>query len=218
MRLSIGDMAPATTLQTIRGEHLTVPDASARFVHLQFRRFAGCPVCNFHLLSLAGRRKDIEAAGIREVILFHSSQREMLKYQAQLPFDCVADPTKQHYRRFGVQTSGLAVLHPRVFWSGVRWILTTGRFYNKAENGILGLPADFLVDSRGHVVAAKYGLHADDHWDADELLSLASRVCRGDDADATDVQQHLRVRVPSFAGTRAGRKPVQKRTSPSSGQ
>lgn len=187
MRLSIGDMAPTTALETIRGERLTVPDASARLVHLQFRRFAGCPVCNFHLLSLARRREDLEAAGIREVILFHSTQNEMLKYQAQLPFDCVADPTKQHYRRFGVETSRLAVLHPRVFWSGLRWILATGRFYNKAENGILGLPADFLINSQGHVVAAKYGLHADDHWDADELLSLASDLHRvGNAGDASD--------------------------------
>lgn len=175
MRLSIGDTAPATDLETIHGKRLAVPDAATRFVHLQFRRFAGCPVCNFHLLSLARRREDLEAAGIHEIILFHSSRDEMLKYQAQLPFDCVADPTKQHYRRFGAETSIFAVLHPRVFWSGLRWILTTGRFYKKAENGILGLPADFLIDSQGHVVAVKYGVHADDHWDADELLSLASR-------------------------------------------
>jgi peroxiredoxin len=176
MKLSIGDMAPATVLETIRGDHLAVPDSSARIVHLQFRRFAGCPVCNFHLLTFARRREDLEAAGIREVVLFHSSRDEMLKYQAQLPFDCVADPAKQHYRRFGVETSRLSVLHPRVFWSGLRWILATGRFYKKAENGILGLPADFLIDPQGRIVAAKYGLHADDHWDVDELLSLASNM------------------------------------------
>ena len=180
MKLSPGDMAPVTALETIRGVSLNVPDASVRLVHLQFRRFAGCPVCNFHLMNLARRREDLEAAGIREVILFHSSKEEMLKYQAQLSFDCVADPTKQHYRRFGVETSRLAVLHPRVFWSGLRWFLTTGRLYNKAENGILGLPADFLIDTRGHVLAAKYGLHADDHWDADEILSLASNPRRSD--------------------------------------
>ncbi|NDZ17157.1 hypothetical protein C7T35_40010 [Variovorax sp. WS11] len=184
MKLAPGDIAPAMALETIRGERLTVPDASARLVHLQFRRFAGCPVCNFHLLSLARRRQDLEAADIREVILFHSSKNEMLAYQAQLPFDCVADPTKQQYRRFGVETSKWAALHPRVFWAGLRWILATGRFYNKAENGILGLPADFLVDSRGFIAAAKYGLHADDHWDADELLQLVSDLRRVGDAGA----------------------------------
>ncbi len=178
MRLSPGDTVPAMALDTIRGERLSLPDAARPFVHLQFRRFAGCPVCNFHLMVLAGRRGDIEAAGIREVIFFHSAKDEMLKYQAQLPFDCVADPTRQHYRRFGVETSRWAVLHPRVFWSGLRWILATGRFYRRAENGITGLPADFLIDARGRIVAAKYGVHADDHWDADELLGLASQLRR----------------------------------------
>ena len=110
----------------------------------------------------------------------------MLKYQAQIPFACVADPSKKHYRRFGVETSRRALLHPRVFWSGLRWILATGRFYNKAENGISGLPADFLIDARGYVVASKYGLHADDHWDVDELLRLASEPHRAGHADVQE--------------------------------
>lgn len=56
----------------------------------------------------------------------------------------------------------------------MRWVLASGRFYRKAENGITGLPADFLIDSGGSVVACKYGTHADDQWDADELLELAA--------------------------------------------
>jgi hypothetical protein len=35
------------------------------------------------------------------------------------------------------------------------------------------LPADFLVDAQGRVVAAHYGRHADDHWEVDEVLRLA---------------------------------------------
>ena len=52
-------------------------------------------------------------------------------------------------------------------------MLATGRFYKRAENGITGLPADVLIDARGTVVAVKYGGHADDHWEVDELLALA---------------------------------------------
>ncbi|WP_260396979.1 peroxiredoxin-like family protein [Variovorax sp. KBW07] len=167
-------MAPAIALQTIAGRSIAIPNPSARFVHLQFRRFAGCPVCNFHLMTLARRQPEIEAAGIHQVVLFHSSKEEMRKYQAQLPFDCVADLGKKHYRQFGVENSVLALLNPRVFWSGMRWVLASRRFYRKAENGITGLPADFLIDSGGRVVACNYGTHADDQWDADELLKLAA--------------------------------------------
>jgi peroxiredoxin len=167
MRLKPGDRTPPVAATTIRGVPVAIPDPSSGFVHLQFRRFAGCPVCNFHLHTLRKRLADIKAAGIREVAVFHSSTEEMVHYQGQLPFDCIADPTKALYRAFGV------ALHPRVLLAGFRGVLTTRRFYKKAENGILGLPADFLIDPKGKIVAAHYGTHAYDNWDADELLRLA---------------------------------------------
>ena len=163
---------------SIFGKPVVIPDPLARYVHLQFRRFAGCPVCNFHLHSLNRRFADIQAAGIREVAVFHSSREEMLKYQAQLPFDCIADPGKELYRRFGVEASLLAPLHPAVLWAGFRGVLATGRFYKKAENGIFGLPADFLIGSGGEVLAAHYGAHAYDNWDADYLLGLTADLGR----------------------------------------
>jgi peroxiredoxin len=173
-RLAFGDPVPPFAETSIRGAEVALPDPRARFVHLQFRRFAGCPVCNFHLHSLSRRASDLEAAGIREVAVFHSSREEMLKYQAEPPFDCIADPAKTLYRRFGVESSLRAPLHPAVLWAGLRGVLATRRFYKKAENGILGLPADFLIDTTGSVLAAHYGSHAYDNWDADELLRLAA--------------------------------------------
>ncbi len=175
MKLAPGDVAPVIAASTIHGKPVEIPDPTSRYVHLQFRRFAGCPVCNFHLLTMGRRQAEIADAGIRQVVFFHSSREEMLKYQAQLPFDCVADASKKHFKAFGVETSVRALLNPRVFWSGLRWVLAARRFYTKAENGIFGLPADFLVDAEGRVVACKYGAHADDHWEVDELLQLASK-------------------------------------------
>ena len=175
MKLAAGDTAPAVSASTIQGAPVRVPDATTRYVHLQFRRFAGCPVCNFHLHSLAKRHADIEQAGIHEVVVFHSSRQEMLHYQDRLPFDCVADPEKQLYRRFGVETSWWALLHPSVLWAGFRGILATGKFYKRAENGVFGLPADFLIGPGGEIVAAHYGAHAYDNWGADELLRLAAK-------------------------------------------
>jgi hypothetical protein len=173
MKLERGAQAPALSLTSIRGEPVAIPDPKARAVHLQFRRFAGCPVCNFHLLSLSRRLDDIRAAGIHEVAVFHSSREEMLKYQAQLPFDCVADPEKALYRQFGVEASWLAPLHPLVLWAGFRGLLATRKLYKRAENGIRGLPADFLIAPDGTLLAAHYGRHAYDNWDADQLLRLA---------------------------------------------
>lgn len=175
MKLVPGDLAPTLAVTTLRGARVHVPDHGPRFVHLQFRRFAGCPVCNLHLHRFGERRAEIEAQGVRELVFFHSSRDELLEFQSRLPFDAVADPQKAHYRQFGVETSLLAPLHPSVLWSGLRGVLTMGRFYRKAENGILGLPADFLVDRAGRIVACRYGAHADDQWEVDELLHLADR-------------------------------------------
>ncbi len=170
--LEPGARAPSLDATTIHGLPVSVPGGRARWVHLQFRRFAGCPVCNFHLMTMAKRQPEIEAAGVHQIVFFHSTPEEMMKYQAQLPFDCVADAGMHHYRRWGVQKSLRSLFHPRVVLNGARWVLTQRRFYRRAENGMIGLPADFLVDGEGIVRASKYGTHADDQWDVDELLSL----------------------------------------------
>ena len=174
-RLAAGDLAPPIDATSIRGDGVRIPNPSAGIVHLQFRRFAGCPICNLHLRELAAHADDIRARAIREVVVFHSSQAEMEPYQAALPFDCIADPGKALYRRYGVETSLLSVLHPAAMWAGLRGVLSSRRVSLTMENGVLGLPADFLIGPDGRIRAAHYGEHAYDNWDVDTLLDLAGR-------------------------------------------
>ena len=167
-------------LLTVSGARIRVPDAN-RLVHLQFRRFAGCPICNLHLRSVTRRHDEITAAGIREVVFFHSPADELREHTADLPFAAIADPDKRYYREFGVESGRRALLDPRAWGAIIRGTALTmlGRFRAPAtrqEGGHLGLPADFLIDTRGTVVAAKYGEHADDQWSVDELLALARDV------------------------------------------
>jgi hypothetical protein len=182
-------MAPATvsarTLVTVTGAHVPIPDPD-RLVHLQFRRFAGCPVCNLHLRSIVNRRADIEAAGIREVVLFHSSADALRPYTADLPLDVIPDPGRALYREFGVESGPRALLDPRGWPTIVRAVVRElqavrgGRPAPPArpEGGRLGLPADFLVASDGRVLAAKHGAHVDDQWSVDELLALVPNAAR----------------------------------------
>lgn len=55
----------------------------------------------------------IRKAGIREVVLFHSTAEDLRAYQQQLPFAVVADRDKHLYHEFGVESSARAVLDPR---------------------------------------------------------------------------------------------------------
>src|SRR5258708_1737413 len=63
-----GDTVPTLTLKSIHGADVSIPDPKAKWVHLQFRRFAGCPICNLHLQSFIARNQEIVSAGIQEVV------------------------------------------------------------------------------------------------------------------------------------------------------
>jgi peroxiredoxin len=173
--LDIGDTIATRTLTTIDGTDVAVPAADS-VVHLQFRRFAGCPICSLHLREVARRHQEIADAGVREVVLFHSSADQLREYQADLPFAVVADPDRLVYTEFGVGSSLAAVLHPGAFAAAVRGLRHTG-FKGALSPGEdhAGKPADFLIDPDGTVRARKYGAHADDQWSVDDLLALAAR-------------------------------------------
>ena len=173
---------PARTLTTVTGPRIPLPHPEL-LTHLQFRRFAGCPICSLHLRSIVSRRQEIDAAGIHETVVFHSSAQQLRAYTADLPLDVVADPQRQLYTEFGVGAGARALTDPRVWPTiarAVRVELAAVRDGSRpapptrADGGRLGLPADFLIAPDGTVLAAKYGTHADDQWSVDELLALAT--------------------------------------------
>lgn len=47
-------------LVAVGGDVVPIPDPE-RLIHLQFRRFAGCPICNLHLRSIVRRHDEITA-------------------------------------------------------------------------------------------------------------------------------------------------------------
>src|SRR5205807_8738637 len=104
MKFKPGDIVPATTLESVTGDSINLPDPD-RLVHLQLRRFVDCPICNTHIAEVRRRAREIEAAGIKEVIVFHSSAKSIRSYQKDVPFVLVGDPKKALYKEFGVESS-----------------------------------------------------------------------------------------------------------------
>ena len=174
-KLKDGDNFPKLILQNIHGNELTVPDPYTKWVHLQFRRFAGCPICNLHLQTIIGRIQEIKKAGIHEVVVFHSSNAALLPYQGKFPFDVIGDPEKKLYRQFGVESSVFSILNPLAWPAMFKGNMAKDKPKGDPEGGPLGLPADFLISPDGKVVASHYGKHAYDQWTVDELLNLARR-------------------------------------------
>jgi peroxiredoxin len=172
--ISAGDKLDARTVTNLDGESVPIPDPNRR-LHLQFRRHAGCPICNTHLRSVTQRLDEITAAGIREVVFFHSSAELLREYQQELPYDVIPDPDRTSYREFGVERSWRAILTPKVLASvGSGFVQQRGKgTLGTLTESHLGMPADFLIDTDGTVLAAKYGEHGADQWSVDELLALA---------------------------------------------
>lgn len=180
-KFGVGDSVSPRRFESISGEDVGIPDPSG-LVHLQFRRFAGCPVCNLHLHSMMRRQDEIAAAGIREIVFFYSSAEDLREHAATFPFAVVADPDKKVYAAFGVESAARALLDPRG-WGAIASGLArsipavvAGREAAPSLNphgGRYGLPADFLIAPDGRVIASKYGEYVDDQWSVDELLALA---------------------------------------------
>jgi peroxiredoxin len=170
MKFQPGDSFPASTLESVTGESIKLPDPN-RLVHLQLRRFVDCPICNTHIAELRKRAGEIEAAGIKEVIVFHSSAKSIRSYQKDVPFALVGDPKKALYKEFGVETS-LGFLSPKALGAAVRGV-AHGHFGVRLSGGPFGLPGEFLIAPSGQIKAAKYGTHAYDQWSADEVIAIA---------------------------------------------
>jgi hypothetical protein len=69
---------------------------------------------------------------------------------------------------FGVERSIFAGMSVGAIRAAMRMVFG-GRAMFRGKGASDGLPADFLVSSGGVVLAAKYGRHASDQWDVDEI-------------------------------------------------
>lgn len=172
-RRALGERIAPMVLQTLAHGTLRVPDPDGRRVHLSFRRFAGCPICNLHMRSVAARLSEIEAIGVIPVALLHSTAESMRPYQGDLPFPVVPDPDRTWFGTFGVETAMLGMLHPAAMAHAMRGMLTVRSHPMRGEGGHDGLPADFLLSGNGEILAAHYGSHPADGWSVDQLLALA---------------------------------------------
>jgi peroxiredoxin len=181
-RLTPGQHVPIRHIVTIAGEPVDLADGR-RLTHLQFRRFAGCPVCNLHLRSFVRRQDELKAV-LREVVVFHSHKEEIAAHEGEIPFHLVADPGKALYRAYGVEAGARALLDPRAWPAILRAVavalpdvIVRRRPMPPLfpDGGRYGLPADLLVSPDGIVLAVHYGRHADDQWPVDTVLMLASQ-------------------------------------------
>lgn len=166
-----GELITNRVWQDVQGNQIIIPTPTG-LTHLQFRRYSGCAVCNLHLQSFISRQQELRTAGINEIVIFNSARERILDDMAESPLPIIADPRKYLYSEFGVETSPLAVFNPRVWLPAIKGALKFGVQLPRDQETMNGLPADFLIDIQGKIIAAHYGTHAYDQWSIEELLKL----------------------------------------------
>lgn len=177
-RIQPGNLVKEFTLESADSRSVTIPDAK-KLVHLQFRRFAGCPFCSLHVRTFVQRHFEIEAAGVSEVVVFRSSAKAIKRHHVDVPFAVVSDPKDRLYAEFEVGYGWRSLLSPRALVMAVPNVLRQlPRFPGipRSLRETFSLPADFLIGVDGKVLACHYGKHADDQWSVDDVIALARQT------------------------------------------
>ena len=170
-RLTPGQKAPSFSTHSLAHGKFTLGGEHG-LIHLQFRRFAGCPICSLHLRSFARRHDELKQSGVTEAAVFHSGAEALRRYHVDLPFFVLPDEDKRLYALYGLERGLSAMMHPKSMWAAMRGMVSAPSNPLDASGGLFGLPADFLIDAQGNLLHVKYGTHADDHWEVDDVLRL----------------------------------------------
>jgi thioredoxin-dependent peroxiredoxin len=172
VRLTVGSLAPDFAAESIGGRRLSLEQLRGRPLLLKFYRFATCPVCNLHMHQFLLDYHHVEDVGLTTVVFYHSPADKLADTQADaVPFDLVADPAKEIFKRYGVEQGFRGLISPTVMRDYAR-ALTAGYSTGllTSDGGITGNPADFIIDSSGRVALARYGKHYADSLDAADVI------------------------------------------------
>ena len=174
--LQIGQKLPLESIKTIMNKDIALAHGSG-LIHIQMRRFSGCPLCNVHLVLLAERMTEIAAKGIIEVVVFRTSDVIIKENQGSVEWakdlNFFGDEEGKLYKLFGIENKGMMgymnLKAIKLGLSGMKYV----KGYRKFGKKVYNCPMDILVDSStGTIVALKYGTTVYDQWSVDELLSL----------------------------------------------
>lgn len=127
-------------------------------VLLCFQRYTGCPLCNSFLSRLS--RQIPEQQHHRIFALFHSPKkavRQWVQSQKGCGFNFLADPEREIYRTYGVESSLPAFLFGAGPWNpNLLQAFFKGHMPGRFHKTPLTLPAHFIVSSSDKILECRY--------------------------------------------------------------
>lgn len=181
IELRPGMPAPDFVALTSEGMKVRFSEFLGEPIWLIFYRYAGCPLCNLHIMSLTLRREIVEDKGLKVVAVFESEPEDFTRVTRIPPkqtFHLLADPKKKVYELYGTESRLSGLASPK---AGLSLLKAFGAGFKQGKiSGDIGqIPASFLINPEGIIETIHYGRHVDDHipWQtvSDFAASLMSR-------------------------------------------
>ena len=185
MRLKNQQNAPDLAMKDITGKRHIVGRRNSQTGNrgqktlVSFFREASCPFCNFRLYVLDEYMPKFSARGLRVINIFASTEDEVKRFLLRKPRSMimVADPEMKQYGTYGIETASqaekLRALVNRIMALTRGNLLLSGAPGPRAKDSKV-LPADFLIDEEGEIVATYYGEDIGDHIPIEKLLLFAT--------------------------------------------
>ena len=144
---------------------------------LVFVRHFGCAGCSEHVTELSARLAELEALGIRVVIIGCGSkdsiagfvERQRLDGQ---PVTIVTDPTLEAQKRAELVRSAWSIFGPRALWDFVALIFR-GYEHRAPDGDVYQQGGTLLVKKGGSVVFADRGRSLGDHAPLVDVVDVA---------------------------------------------
>ena len=162
MRLQPGTIAPEFETPDVSGNLQTPRPAAGKLLLLSFMRNASCALCNLRVHELIGRHPELQQHGLEVLAIFESPAENIVQHvlRQNVSFPIIADPNGQLYDLYSVETSEEKVTATL----GAAWQNSLVKraeeigypLTPEAGSNFYRLPADFLIDGEGRIVAAHY--------------------------------------------------------------
>jgi peroxiredoxin len=180
MRLTAGQQAPDFTWTDLHGQTHQLSRLAGQPVLLAFHRYASCPLCNLHMHGLIARYPALDAAGLKILTIFQSSDEVITRNvgRQDAPFPILADPNKQLYGMYGVEGSAGGVLRGATRLGDLLGAARLGFLPGELDGDVSMVPADFLVGPDQRLHSVYYGADVGDHMPFAQIEAYA-RTWRG---------------------------------------
>eukprot|EP00834_Sanchytrium_tribonematis_P008397 NODE_971_length_2831_cov_1.606515.p2 type:complete len:195 gc:universal NODE_971_length_2831_cov_1.606515:591-1175(+) len=177
VQLKAGDTVPVDSVKTIDNIEIPLINSHGK-VHLNLRRFSGCPLSNLNMRETARELSTIQSAGIREVIVLHSDPEVIMENQGTAEWakgiSFVSDPHKIIYKKCGAGTmpGGFEKVKHLVD-EGMKLVCGFKKGNLCEQTDLHQLPMELIVDcTDGTIIAVHYAEDPHDQWTAEEIVNL----------------------------------------------